>query len=852
MKPLRDTRYETATRAWPLNDPGASWRVIDGTVELYAVFLDELGRPAAPRQWLGVVEAGGIMRGVASAPSGAVWVGLLALPVGAVRLAPAPLVDREDEAGWYAALGLDPALPTAEAQTVRLGALGEQRQQANLARATRLSDQTARDQRRQTAARRRLHASQLSGTRWRTAEADTFAQLWSTLQLVLAEHHLRLEKPRRTTGIEDLARQMRLRHRLVRLDAGLLQNDMGPLLIAPSEGRGAQALLPARNGYRLVDTQSGTDERLTQTHLNSLPSHAWRFYPTLPSKALNLGDLLARIVNSSRRDIWRIALMALMAAGLGLVTPMAFQFVFDAVVPQGQPDALVSVGLGLFGLIVGRSVIHAAQQAGQVRLGALGKSALTSALWDRLLHLETNFFRRWTAGELAERLDGLERLRQAILQLLLNGMIALLSGLFAFALMISYHGLLSLALVPPAGVMILLLAVQGAWLIRWQKREAELDGRLAALVLQTFVGIRKLRLAAAESRVFARWANLYAEQRRVAMTSGRITRSFIVLRGLIEAGMAGVIFYATSNLAGADFSIGRFIAFMTAFGMFQAALLTVTDDCLELLRTWPLLERARPLLQAQPEGTGESADPGVLKGSVSAEDVHFAYDSDGPAVLDDVSLRIEPGEFVAIVGPSGSGKSTLLRLLIGFERPDSGGVFIDGRDLTHLDRQAYRRQLGVVLQNDKLIAGSVLTNVRAAHQASIEEVWQALSDAGIADEVAQWPMNLHTVIAEGSSTISGGQRQRLLLARALLAKPRIVMLDEATSALDNHSQAQIMRNLNRLSATRIVIAHRLETIRAADRIVVMAEGRVVQVGKFDELLTEPGVFQSLYGNEKDV
>jgi ABC-type bacteriocin/lantibiotic exporter with double-glycine peptidase domain len=213
-------------------------------------------------------------------------------------------------------------------------------------------------------------------------------------------------------------------------------------------------------------------------------------------------------------------------------------------------------------------------------------------------------------------------------------------------------------------------------------------------------------------------------------------------------------------------------------------------------------------------------------------------------VLDDITLRIAPGEYVAVVGPSGSGKSSLFRLLLGFERPEAGAVFLDGKAIDTLDTGAVRRQLGVVLQNGKLATGSLYENICGGVQLPLEQAWEAARLAGLDTDIKRMPMGMHTMVAEGVNTLSGGQRQRIMIARAIARRPRILLFDEATSSLDNRSQAIVSAALGNLNVTRIVIAHRLSTVRQADRIIVLVDGKVVQTGSYAELSNMPGMFAS--------
>jgi ATP-binding cassette subfamily C protein len=290
---------------------------------------------------------------------------------------------------------------------------------------------------------------------------------------------------------------------------------------------------------------------------------------------------------------------------------------------------------------------------------------------------------------------------------------------------------------------------------------------------------------------------------------------------------------------------GDFIAFNTALGTFTASMLSMTGALVAIQMAIPLYEQAKPILEALPEVNTSKALPGPLTGELEVKHVSFRYDEDGPLVLDDVSVQAQPGEFVAFVGPSGSGKSTILRLLLGFETPEAGSIYFDGQELDGLDIQAVRRQIGVVLQNGRLMSGNLFTNIAGSTAATQDDAWAAARMAGFDEDIKQMPMGMHTVISEGGNTLSGGQRQRLMIARAIVNRPRLLYFDEATSALDNRTQRIVSESLERLQATRIVVAHRLSTIIKADRIYVIDRGRVVQEGTYEELIREDGLFAEL-------
>jgi ATP-binding cassette subfamily C protein len=370
---------------------------------------------------------------------------------------------------------------------------------------------------------------------------------------------------------------------------------------------------------------------------------------------------------------------------------------------------------------------------------------------------------------------------------------------------------------------------------------------VSGVVLQLLMGVAKLRVAGAETRAFSRWATRFADQRQRQFRAERVGNVVQAVQGSFPIVASLVLFWTALPLLALDkvLPTGNFLAFLSAYGSAQGALLGTCTALLSTLSTVPLYEQARPILTTEPEVDEAKGEPGQLTGEIALDHVYFRYAVDGPPTLRDLSLRVKPGEFVALVGPSGSGKSTILRLLLGFEQPESGVVSYDDQDLAGLDVQAVRRQIGVVLQNGQLMSGDIFTNIIGSARVTLDDAWAASRMAGFDEDIHAMPMGMHTVISEGAATLSGGQRQRLMIARAIVQRPSILFFDEATSALDNRTQAIVSANLDRLRATRVVVAHRLSTVVNADRIVVVERGQVVQQGRYAELLAQPGPFAEL-------
>ena len=373
-----------------------------------------------------------------------------------------------------------------------------------------------------------------------------------------------------------------------------------------------------------------------------------------------------------------------------------------------------------------------------------------------------------------------------------------------------------------------------------------LRAKTSGLVLQLLNGIAKLRVSGAEVRGFRVWARLFSEQRR-RQYRHRVWGTVQTMLHTMFPIVANVVLFAVLFDGGrhGPTATGDVLAFMAAFTGCVSATLSTTASLIMLMSTLPTYELMRPILDTLPEASTGDQQPGVLRGAIAADRLVFRYNADGPPVLQDVTFRVKPGQFVAFVGPTGSGKSTLLRLLLGFETPHSGAVYFDGLDLQRVDARALRQQIGVVLQNGRLIPGDIYANIVGCTSARLEDAWDAARLVGLDEDIKCMPMGMHTVVTDSGGTLSGGQRQRLMIARAIVHRPRIVLLDEATSSLDNRTQALVSRSLGSLQATRVVIAHRLSTIVEADCIFVLSAGQIVQSGTYADLIARPGPFAEL-------
>jgi len=646
------------------------------------------------------------------------------------------------------------------------------------------------------------------------------------------------------SGLAQIAQDARLRLRQVLLRAEWWRTDAGPLVAWIGEKGDPVALVyePGR-GYIAIDPLTKARRPVDRSLAAQFAPEAAMFYPPLPSGPLKFTDLLQFALRYARGSGLRIALAVVMIGLLSLVTPFVTNLLISSIIPRSELDQLVfcAVALGLTALAV--AGIQVMQALVMLRMEATIDWRLQAAMIDRLLRLPTAIFRAFTAGELVDRAMGIDAARRALTGHALRGMIAGLFCVFSLGLMVYYSP--KLALLAIGLTFARAAAIIGTNLIRlhFETRHFNQQGKVSGFVLQLLTGVGKLRVSGATDRALGVWSRQFATQKQFFVSSQVASNGLGAFETAFPT-IATLIIFAYASYSDSDLlkDIGSFFAFFSAFGQSMGSIGAWAGGVSEALIAIPPLVRLQPLIASPTEISDERKTPGELTGAIELARVSFRYLASGPAVLDNVSLKIAPGEYVAIVGPSGSGKSSLFRLLLGFERPESGAVFYDGKSVETLDVSAVRRQLGVVLQSAKLANGNIYENICGGLRLPLDQVWEAARLAGIEDDIKAMPMGLLTQIAEGVSTLSGGQRQRIMIARAIARRPRVLLFDEATSSLDNRSQAIVSDALENLNVTRLVIAHRLSTVQRADRIIVLVDGKIVESGTFAELNAASGTF----------
>ncbi|MDF3298970.1 NHLP bacteriocin export ABC transporter permease/ATPase subunit [Streptomyces tropicalis] len=643
----------------------------------------------------------------------------------------------------------------------------------------------------------------------------------------------------RLDPVERVALASRVRIRAVRLDGTWWREDVGPLVGHRALSGAPVALLWRRGGYVAVHPATGRETPVEKANAEEFEPRAVMFYRPLPDRGLTPFGLMRFSLRGTGGDLLNLLLSGLVTVAIGALVPVATGRVLGQYVPKAQQGLIVQVCLAVMVSSVVAAAFMLLENLTILRLEGRIEATLQPAVWDRLLRLPTKFFTERSTGELASAAMGISAIRR-----LLAGVGPVVAqsvtvGVMNLVLLFWFSPSMAMAAI---GMLVVIAAAflgLGLWQVRWQRRLVVLGNKLNNQAFQTLRGLPKLRVAAAENYAYAAWASEFAHSRELQQKVGRIKNLTTVMGAVYLPVCTLLMFMLLAGPARGSMSAAAFLTFNTSVTMLLTSVTQLTGAFVSAVAALPLFEEIRPVLDAAPEVRTASTRPGPLSGAMEARRLSFRYTDDGPLVLDDVSFQIRPGEFVAVVGPSGCGKSTLLRLLIGFDPPVSGSVLYDGQDLAALDQSAVRRQCGVVLQHAQPFTGSILDVIRGTEPCSPEEAMAAAEMAGLAEDIKRMPMGLHTIVA-GSGAVSGGQRQRLMIAQALVRRPRILFFDEATSALDNDTQRTVIESTRKLNATRIVIAHRLSTVLDADRVIVMEDGKVAQQGPPAELLADTG------------
>lgn len=650
--------------------------------------------------------------------------------------------------------------------------------------------------------------------------------------------------------LEYLMRPYGIMRRSVILESGWYKDAIGAMLGIRKDNGTVVALIPSGfSGYEYFDLESGKYIKVKKSNEDLFEDEAIAFYKPFPLKSLTIKDLIVYIAQVlSVSDYVAIALATLAVSLLGMLTPKINNILFSVVVTSGSVRLLVGIAIFAICLSLTSLIISSVKSLISARINTKLSISIEAATMMRLMSLPADFFKNYSSGELQERAGNISSLCDMLVSTILNtGMTSVFSLIYIYQIFVYAPGLVIPSLIITF-ITIIFFVVSALMQMKISVKQMELSGRESGMTYALISGVQKIKLAGAEKRAFARWANLYAERISYSYNPPAFLKLNPVISSAISLTGTLVMYYMAVKTG---VSVAEYYAFNTAYGMVSGAFMSLSSIALTFAQIKPILERVKPLLDAKPEISEGKQVITRLSGAVEMNNVSFRYNESMPNVIDNLSLKIRPGQYVAIVGKTGCGKSTLMRLLLGFEKADRGAIYYDGKDINSLDLKSLRRKIGSVMQNGKLLQGDIYSNITiSAPWLTMDEAFEAAEKAGIAEDIRRMPMGMHTMISEGSGGISGGQRQRLMIARAIAPKPKILMFDEATSALDNITQRQVCEALDAMKCTRIVIAHRLSTIKQCDRIIVLDGGHIVEDGTYRELIDNKGYFYELVERQR--
>ena len=698
-------------------------------------------------------------------------------------------------------------------------------------------------------------AGAVLGTRISAAMKDDRIRAKCAIEEILKFYHVKpSEIPEDVKDINDqleyLLRPCGIMRRRVKLEGEWYRDDFGAMLGTLKKDGTVIALIPDWTGcYSYRDEASGRQVRIDRNTGEGIAEEALCFYKPLPMKSIGIPELMRYIAGTlSPFDVGMFLTAVLGLTLLGMLSPKLNYIIFSQVATGGNMRLFLSVTFFVVCVRVSSLLVESVRSMLMQRIGTKMGMQVQAAVMMRILSLPADFFQKYSPGELAGRAGNINTLCSMLVSLVFStGFTAVFSMVYITQIFAYAPALV----VPSLAIILVTVAfsmISALMQIRVSEKQMENGAKESGMTYSLISGVQKIKLSGAEKRAFAQWGKVYTEGARLSYDPPLFLKINGVL--LTASSLCGniIMYYAAAK---SGISVADYYAFTAAYGMVSGAFSSLTGIVLSVAQLRPILKMAGPILETAPEVSEGKQVVTRLSGSIEFSNVSFRYRESMPLVVDDLSLKIRPGQYVALVGATGCGKSTLLRLLLGFETPRKGAIYYDGRDIASMDLKSLRSKIGVVMQSGRLFSGDIFSNITiCAPHLTMEEAWEAAELAGIAEDIRRMPMGMHTVISEGQGGISGGQRQRLLIARAIAPRPRILLLDEATSALDNLTQKKVSRSLDGLKCTRIVIAHRLSTIRQCDRIIVLEKGKMIEDGNYEELMEKNGYFAELIARQR--
>lgn len=638
-------------------------------------------------------------------------------------------------------------------------------------------------------------------------------------------------------------------YRGVILDENWYKSSFGPL-IGCLKDKTVIALIPRKlHGYKYYDYSTNKYVNVNRKNIKNIEKEAICFYYPLPSKKLTIKDLLIYMFSIlTTSDIILYLASMLVATLLGMISPVVTKILFSTVVESESIRLLISISVFMICNSLCILLFDIYKSLIAERIGTKEDVLVQAAVMNRIISLSPKFFRDYSSGELSSRSSYVQQLCSVLFNTIVTTGITSLFSLIYIGQIFAFAPSLVVPSLLVTFISLLVSLITTFIQMKVTKETMLLSTKESGMSYAMVTGIQKIKLAGAEKRMFSRWAKLYAKGAMLINNPPRLVKYSTVINSAIALLSNIVLYYIAIK---SKVSVADYYAFNASFGMVSGAFSALASIAITIADIKPTLEMAKPILEAEPEIAKDKEIVTSITGNIELSNVSFRYEDDSPYIIDDLSLKIKSGEYIAVVGATGCGKSTLLRLLLGFEKPNKGSVYYDQKDLSRIDMQSLRRKIGVVMQDGKLFTGDIYSNiVISAPTLTLDDAWEAARIASLDEDIEQMPMGMFTLISEGQGGISGGQKQRLMIARAVASKPRILMFDEATSALDNITQKKVSEAIDKLRCTRVVIAHRLSTIRHCDRIIVLDKGKIVEDGTYDELIANNKFFAQLVARQR--
>ena len=593
-----------------------------------------------------------------------------------------------------------------------------------------------------------------------------------------------------------------------------------------------------KKGYFFRDPETGKRNRITKRNADLFESDATLFYRNLPLRKITVQDILQFARDSvSPGEIAAYALATIIL----MVLSMVFPAMTKQLVTSQRGLEFIFILLLIVTMIM--FLITLIRQFLLPRITTKIAVPLQAAFMMRVLSAPPDQMKHFTAGDLGNRVGNLYQNLQLLISMLLSMVLTAACSLVCFVQMFIYNPALG-------GIALALIVLLALLYARVVLRQAQVSAERMAFAAEAsgityglIDGMQKISLSGAEKRAFTVWADAYRKSMKPIYDPPLLLKIFSVLTPVIlQAG--NILFYFLA--ASTQTNQADYFAFSSSFAIVTGALTVIAVNATGFANALPVFRNLKPVMEMVPEADGNKTLVKNLMGRISIQNVSFRYEKDMPLIIDHLSLDIPKSAYVAFVGITGCGKSTLVKLLLGFEKPESGEIYYDGNPISSLNLTSLRRRIGTVLQSGEIFAGTIFHNITiAGNNLTEQDAWEAAEIAGIADDIRRMPMQMNTLLPSGGRGVSGGQKQRILIARAIASKPKILIFDEATSALDNITQKAVSDSIGELDCTRIVIAHRLSTIQNCDRIVCLDKGSIVEQGTYEELIRKNGFFAEL-------